>query len=1309
VKKLVKFINVLALVVIMLFVLISKVSATQVTSRYFELYNYPAGNNVNTILSRRSGVYFTATVGGGTGYKPVIKVVEASGANNGARKDANAAIYCARAGVGFGSDTNSSYVIREYNQSFDMRNPSSIPSPYRDKLPTDTATYNKLMWVLEHLAVLEDSNSLNSTLRAAGLTIDQFTNFGQTKITGNTTETAYDMIETAQQAAIWYYSHQDTTWQPVAGGNFYYATTTNSDKYSMATFYQGTESTDPMRQLYTYLVNGAETAVTRNGYTYSQTASSGVTFDKSRAKVTKSGSNYLIGPYKFTGNKDGFTVTVSGSSSIVNSAESSYAGSSVTDKIKNSFGSDFYISVPVTEAAQTVGISYNSSYNTTSLNYLSTSASNVAQNQPLVEIKKETKSSSGSDQKTTPSATGSYNLRIIKTDNGTAPKALAGATFKVTLANGTSNSYVTDQNGAISIPSIAMTKAGTDTITIEETAAPTGYAKLINGAFQVLVTKTLTNGSYVASNATLQNANNNVSITNASNTITVTVKNRPKIFDLALRKYITAINGTAPSVSREPVITQENLRNLANDSDSGTFDRGTTAYKRHPKNKLTVKKGDTVRYTIRIYNEGEVDGKATIVSDYLPAGLKLKEGSSINEQYGWKADSTGKAISTNYLANTTLKAFNRTATNGQYIMSKEGGQIVDLEIECEVIAENNSTSLKNVAEITSETNDEGLKDVDSTAGNISNDQKNNYNVNTSTMGKGYEDDDDFEDLKLSEEKIEQGSYKIKLIKTGDEEEAKKLQGAKFNVTLPGQKAQEYTTDANGEINLPAINVTAEGTDTIKFEETKAPTGYDKLVDSFSVNVTKKSTKATDNDVTATFLFASKAALEGNNENVSMSQSWNNENDYSSEKVITITVKDKKQIFDLALRKFITKVNDEEITNRIPQVDKSNFGKEVDGKLVTTCTYNHTKEPVRVAQKDIVTYTIRIYNEGTQKGYASVIKDDIPEGLVFLPDNETNKTFRWKMLDESGKETTDVEKAKFITTDYLSKEQEKNAGDNLLDAFDPDTMDSPAYKDVQVAFRVTEPNTSDRIIINKAQISEDKDEDGNDVDDRDSTPDEWNEGEDDQDIEKIYVKYFDLSLRKWVTQAIVIEDGQEKVMNTGHYAEQDPEPVVKVEINKKRLNDTVIKFKYSIRIKNEGEIEGYATEISDYIPNGLKFNQADNPKWKEANGKITTDQLKDTLLKPGETATVDVTLTWINSEDNMGVMTNVAEISQDKNDSDTPDIDSTPNNKKSGEDDIDDAPVAITVVSGKRQTYIALITGILVAMGAALAVIKRFVI
>jgi len=131
------------------------------------------------------------------------------------------------------------------------------------------------------------------------------------------------------------------------------------------------------------------------------------------------------------------------------------------------------------------------------------------------------------------------------------------------------------------------------------------------------------------------------------------------------------------------------------------------------------------------------------------------------------------------------------------------------------------------------------------------------------------------------------------------------------------------------------------------------------------------------------------------------------------------------------------------------------------------------------------------------------------------------------------------------------------------------------------------------------------------------------------------------LRKWVTHAIVIENGVQKEMATGHTAEDDPESVVKVELNKERLNSTVVKFRYSIRITNEGEIEGYATEITDYIPSGLRFNQADNPLWKEkSDGVITTDQLKDTLLQPGEQAFVTVTLTWVNSENNMGVMVNV---------------------------------------------------------------------
>ena len=75
---------------------------------------------------------------------------------------------------------------------------------------------------------------------------------------------------------------------------------------------------------------------------------------------------------------------------------------------------------------------------------------------------------------------------------------------------------------------------------------------------------------------------------------------------------------------------------------------------------------------------------------------------------------------------------------------------------------------------------------------------------------------------------------------------------------------------------------------------------------------------------------------------------------------------------------------------------------------------------------------------------------------------------------------------------------------------------------------------------------------------------------------------------------------------------------------------------------------------------------------------------------------------------MGVMINTAEISKDDNDSDTPDIDSVPNNKKEGEDDIDDAPVALTMVTGRAPLYIGITAGTLAIIGGGVFLIKRYV-
>ena len=207
------------------------------------------------------------------------------------------------------------------------------------------------------------------------------------------------------------------------------------------------------------------------------------------------------------------------------------------------------------------------------------------------------------------------------------------------------------------------------------------------------------------------------------------------------------------------------------------------------------------------------------------------------------------------------------------------------------------------------------------------------------------------------------------------------------------------------------------------------------------------------------------------------------------------------------------------------------------------------------------------------------------------------------------------------------------------------------------------------------------------------------------------KDFDLALRKWVTQAIVTENGKTVVTETGHKAEDDPEEVVKVDLRKSKINDVTVKFRYSIRVTNEGEVAGEAKEIRDDVPKGLKFVQEDNPDWKIEDGKLITEKLAGTTLQPGESAEVEILLTWENSIDNMGTMINTAEIQKDHNDYGIPDRDSTPGNNVPGEDDIDDAPVMLTVKTGATDIaiYSSIALGALIIVSLGGMLIKKKVV
>ena len=382
----------------------------------------------------------------------------------------------------------------------------------------------------------------------------------------------------------------------------------------------------------------------------------------------------------------------------------------------------------------------------------------------------------------------------------------------------------------------------------------------------------------------------------------------------------------------------------------------------------------------------------------------------------------------------------------------------------------------------------------------------------------------------------------------------------------------------------------------------------------------------------------------------------------------------------------------------------------------------------------VEYTIRVYNEGTEDGYAYEIADDIPEGLIYDPENETNKEYGWEMYREITKgekdldekdiieynnkkyiKTTKAEEATMIRTRYLENK--------IIKAFNPETKELN-YEDVKVMFTVyeTENIDPDRIIINEAQITEDS------GDDEDSTPNKWQD-EDDEGIEKVRIPIFDLSLLKWVTKTTVTVDGKTTVTETGFKpntgktettgirSNEAAEPIAKVEVDRKKLNKTTVKFTYKIRVTNEGEIEGFATKITDFIPEGLEFREEDNKAYgwvKEGDNKVTTRATETVLLQPGESTEVEIVFTWKNGTNNLGLKTNIAEITEDYNDYDTDDIDSTPNNKKDPyekeqEDDDDFALVILSIKTGKGASYVVFITAMVTLLAGGIYLVKRYVL
>ena len=198
--------------------------------------------------------------------------------------------------------------------------------------------------------------------------------------------------------------------------------------------------------------------------------------------------------------------------------------------------------------------------------------------------------------------------------------------------------------------------------------------------------------------------------------------------------------------------------------------------------------------------------------------------------------------------------------------------------------------------------------------------------------------------------------------------------------------------------------------------------------------------------------------------------------------------------------------------------------------------------------------------------------------------------------------------------------------------------------------------------------------------------------------------FDLKLEKTVSK-ITVQDG-----NGTKVYEYEDSKLAKKDLVAKEVANTSIIVEYKIKVTNEGAISGFVKKIADYMPTEMKFSSELNKDWYIAeNGTLYNLSLANTMINPGESKVVTLTLTKKMTEDNLGLYHNEAEIYEAYNDLGIEDIDSKEGNKQSDEDDISSADVLITIKTGEVILFIGLSLTIIMIIGTSAYFIKKKVI
>ena len=193
-----------------------------------------------------------------------------------------------------------------------------------------------------------------------------------------------------------------------------------------------------------------------------------------------------------------------------------------------------------------------------------------------------------------------------------------------------------------------------------------------------------------------------------------------------------------------------------------------------------------------------------------------------------------------------------------------------------------------------------------------------------------------------------------------------------------------------------------------------------------------------------------------------------------------------------------------------------------------------------------------------------------------------------------------------------------------------------------------------------------------------------------------LKEFDLKIDKYISKVVVQTVNGTK---TSTYVNKQ---LAKEEIQRKYLAGATVLVEYTIEVSNIGELEGFATEIIDYIPEDMKFYSELNKQWYVGeDGNLYNTELASSQINPGQAQTVKLILSKTMTKNNTGTTTNIAEISETMNSKDYKDINLS-NNKSQAE-------IIVNIATGTIITYTIAIINSIVILLIGMYIIKKKVL